>query len=228
MFVSCNVILILLTISISVYSLVSIVVIEKQAKDIYIEINKEYNACFGKNYERKDSYFTDITAMKLEITTEIVSKSLEIKNKYLENIADSKNDSIQLEILNDSLSKLQGYNKTILYKESPLPLINTANSLYMSLNYMAHGTNALLLDIYNFSDDEIALTISEEKDISQVKVMATMSNNLLISLNKAVSLFKYITPFVCLIVLLATVLNIYRIRAKRYKYKRRYRITRSK
>lgn len=234
LYTCCNVSLILLSVCSITYSIISLIISRSEVKTIFNTVNKDYEACFGKKYVHEESYFTDITCMKMEIASDIINKSANLKNQYIDKINDElgieeTNGSSELNInesesftnLLDSLSNIQSYNKPIQYKESSLPLLSNSSSLYTSLNYMTYGSDALLIDIANFIIDQEALTLTTDKDVQEIRVMANMSTNIVLNLNKQIYFYKF-SILVSLIFLLGTCVNIYRIRTYKYRGKRKH------
>lgn len=206
----CNVCLLVLAAAAITYSAFSLLISTKEAKSVYNLVEQDYEACFGKNYLPEGTYFTNITCMKMEIVTDIINKSSELKKQY----KDSKsNDKLIV-----SLNAMQEYNKPILYRKHPLPLLSYGNSLYSSLNYMTYAANALLVDIHNFITDPDALSLAADKDNQQIHIMAALSSDLALNVNKQIyyCLFILLAGF---LTLLGTSINIYRLKKRKHKYK---------
>jgi hypothetical protein len=181
-----------------------------EAKTVYNSVSRDYEACFGKRYLPEGTYFTNISCMKMEIATDIIKKSSEFKKQYIEAKTQEK--------LKAALSDMQEYNKPILYKKAFIPLLSYGKSLYSSLNYMTYAGNALLMDINNFITDQEALSLAADKDIQQIHVMAAISADLALNVNKQMyhCLFILLAGF---LTLLGTGVNIYRLRKRKPKYK---------
>lgn len=233
LFVCCNTVLILMALLSIIYSLVSLILSYNESKSVFKSVNKDYEACFGKKYAHEDTYFTDITCMKMEITSSIITKSGDLKDQYYKKTDagtgtdsssgpgisnDSKAETITA--LKDNLSDMQDYNKAIPYKKQSLLLLNQSNSLYSALNYMVYGNDALLKDTVNFIDEKEALSLVTNKDIQEIHVMANMSKNIVLNLNKQFYFYIYII-LTSLFLLLGTCINIYRINARKKKYRRK-------
>lgn len=233
LYICCNICLIAISVISILYSITSLILSNNDAKTIFNMVNKDYEACFGKKYVHEDTYFTDITCMKMKITSTIITKSAGLKNQYYDSIqtgrdtdsaarsSNSNNrESEAVIILKDALSDIQDYNKAIPYKKHSLLLLNNSNSLYSALNYMIYGNDALLKDTINFINDKEALSLATEKDIQEIHVMANMSKNIVLNLDKHIYFYKY-TILAGLLLLLGACINIYRINARKKKYRRK-------
>jgi hypothetical protein len=231
-----NTCLLLISLGLIIYSISSLFIAEIGAKTIFNTVNKDYEACFGKEYIHEESYFTDITCMKLEIASNIIITSSNLKNQYFDNIKHEISDNVtystkDLNIhesesyatLVDSLSNIQDYNNSIQHKESSLLLLNNYNLLYSSLNYITYGNDALLIDHANFITDQEALSLAADKDIQEIRVMSNMSTDIVLNLNKLIYFYRF-TILVCIIFLLGTCLNIYRIKVRKNKYNKKRRL----
>lgn len=206
----CNICILLLSLISLIYSILSVTLSLNGAKSIYIIANKDYENCFGEKYTHEDSYFTDITCMKMEIATDTITKAAEYKEQYFDD--SSHVDSYT--ILSNGLSEIQAYNKAIDYKDSIFPLPDSCNVLYSSLNYMIYGSNALLIDIINFTDNQDLLSLAADKDIQEIHLMAKMSSALAINLNKQIDFHKYII-LMNFLVIIGTLVNMYRLKKRK-------------
>lgn len=236
LFVSSNISLVTISVVIVIYSISNLILAQCEAKTFFNVVNKDYEACFGKKYVHENSYFEDITCMKMEIATDIITKSNNLKTQYSDNLKNETNQSNNssgsngsetLSSLKKSISDIQEYNNAIEYKKSSLALLNYCNSLYSSLNYMTYGSDALLIDIINFLSDKEALTLAADKDTQQIHVMANMSTNIVLNLKNQIYIYQY-SILVSLFILLGTILNIYGLRARKNKYRRKKRNNQNK
>jgi hypothetical protein len=208
--------------------IISLAYINTKAKVIFNTVNNDYETCFGKKYVHEDSYFTDIACMKMEISSDIINKSAALKKQYLDSISTGKpsdaksgtNNPEALDTLRSSLIEIQDYNKAIEFKTASIPLHKTCESLFTTLNYMTYGSDALIKDVINFIDDPDALSLAADKDTQEIRIMAQMSTSFYLNLNQQILLYKLIV-IAGIFLLLGTSLNIYRIRSRKNKSRRK-------
>ncbi|WOO37873.1 hypothetical protein R2R35_05055 [Anaerocolumna sp. AGMB13020] len=231
LFTACNICMILISLIAILVPIISLTNINAKAKVIFNSVKKDYETCFGTKYIPEDSYFTDIACIKMEISSAIITRSATLKTQYFENIkgassaeaSAAKNEtdnSDALDSLRSSLAELQAYNNAIEFKTASIPLDKSCKSLYTALNYMTYGSDALLKDVTNFIDDPEALSLAADKDTQEIRIMAQMSNSIYLNLNQQVLLYKFIA-IAGIFILLGTILNIYRIRSRKSKYRRK-------
>ena len=235
LFTACNICMILISITAILMPILSLAHINAKAKVIFNTVNKDYEACFGKKYVHEVSYFTDITCMKMEISSDIINQSASLKKQYFESInninssdeasaAKSGTDNPEaLDRLRSSLVEIQDYNKAIEFKTSSIPLYKTCELLFTTLNYMTYGSDALIKDVINFIDNPEALSLAADKDTQEIRIMAQLSTSIYLNLNQQVLLYKLIA-IAGIFILLGTILNIYRIRSRKNKYRRKRKI----
>lgn len=210
-----NVILILLSMISITYLTVGIMVTKIESKTIFNTVNNDYTAILGKEYIHDVSYLTDITCMKMEIASYIITESSALKKQYFDNMEDSDT----LDRLKDSLSHMQEYNKEIRYNKPSVLIAEDYSPLYSALNYMTYGNDALIIDIINFLNEENSLAISVDKDVQQIHVMANVSQTIINHLNKQINFHLFII-FAHLLVLFGTCTNVLRLKAKNKYYKK--------
>lgn len=232
LFTACNICMILISFIAILTPIISLTYINTKAKVIFNTVNNDYETCFGKKYVHEDSYFTDIACMKMEISSGIINKSASLKKQYSDSISTGKSSdeisaaksgtetSEALDTLRSSLVEIQDYNKAIEFKTATIPLHKTCESLFTTLNYMTYGSDALIKDVINFIDDPDALSLAADKDTQEIRIMAQMSTSIYLNLNQQILLYKLIA-IAGIFLLLGTSLNIYRIRSRKNKYRRK-------
>lgn len=232
LFTACNICMILISLLAIITPIISLAYINANAKVIFNKVNKDYETCFGKKYIHEESYFTDIACMKMEISSDIINKSANLKKQYSDSINTVKSSdetstaksgtktSEAHDALRSALAEIQDYNKAIELKTASIPLYKTCDSLFTTLNYMSYGSDALINDVLNFIDDPEALSLAADKDTQEIRIMAQMSTSIYLNLNQQIFLYKIIA-IAGIFILFGTSLNIYRIISRKNKYRRK-------
>ncbi len=236
LFAACNICLIIVSIIGILYSMTNLILANREARTIFNTLNKDYEACFGKSYEHETSYFTEIACMKMAISSDIITKSANLKNQYLGSIDPEKSENESntsnnpgisktnaFDMLKGSLTEMQNYNNAIIYKKSSMPLFGVCESLYTALNYVTYGSDALIKDVVNFIDDQETLSLAADKDTQEIHIMSKMSTEIYLNLNQQIFVYKFII-LAGVIFFLGTCVNIYRIKARKNKYRRKIKV----